>query len=170
MRAVWDVARSVQGRVGFVVGVILNILGVWAFVADSGFSAAVWFAIGGWVLFLATFWELLARVKQSANDDTAARTPGSSNWLLLHAASIEEMMVGERTVVDGVVRRSPVRWPDGTRGEFVADRINMIGAIDSYHVTYEGKGGRRTVRQPLVSRDASGHVVHRPEPIVESSL
>jgi hypothetical protein len=123
------------------------------------------------VLFLAAFWELYARVRQAHDEDAAGVVPGSTVWLLQHFSAVEEYMVGPREMRGAAVHRSAVRWPDGVRGEFVADRIRRDDAIDAYHVTYEPpRGQRRVVRQPLVRRNVDGAVIDRPEPIVEDSL
>jgi hypothetical protein len=171
MHVLGEVAGSIYGRAGFIVGAVLNIVGVIALIIDLGWPPAVWFAIGGWLLFLSAFWELLVRVRHSHSQDVSGVIPGSTSWLLQHAMAADEMMVGPRVFHGNIVIESAIRWPDGTRGRFIVDELSPFGAADSYHLTYEPpQGPGSLVRQAKVTRNNGGHVTDRPEPVVESSI
>ena len=159
-----------MGRVGFAVGLVLNVVGVVQLIRSSGQSAAVWLAVGGWTLFAVTFVELIARVRRDhARQASGLDTAGSDAWLIEKASTIDSYAIGPRVVTDdGILKSTKVQWPDGVYGQFKTQEFAESGAINGYRVTYEPHGKpKKVIRQPAVTRDQSGYVVDRPQIVVE---
>jgi collagen type VII alpha len=93
--------------------------------------------------------------------------PGDAAPLRALAATPEALVVGVLLRdAGGAVVAADVLWPDGTPGRYTGtSSTDVPGAVDAYEITY-GKPPTRTYRQPPVTRDGLGAVVHRP-PIMD---
>lgn len=97
----------------------------------------------------------------------APLTIGTDVWLKEHA-DLDRIIVGTITRnEDGAATSASVIWDDGTAGGYTATALSseFPGAVDAYTVSYLGTE-TKTVIQPVVTRNASGAVIDRPELMV----
>lgn len=93
-----------------------------------------------------------------------------TNAILDYAAKsevrkLDGLIVGTITRdINDAALSADVVWPDGVGGEYVADTVSTAfpGAVDAYHVTYDGPVPK-TYTQPQVTRNAAGAVIELPE-------
>lgn len=104
----------------------------------------------------------LDAAKEYADSLAEASAVGGDVWLIGHVNDVAYTSI-TRDGNDAVTSASVV-WPDGTTGTFTADTLSVAfpGAVDAYHVTYEGDS-TRTITQALVTRNGNGAVTAQPE-------
>lgn len=119
----------------------------------------------------------IAVVTQEAFDQVWA----PRGWVLVEVGGVESYSPYKALardpdgIISGFITRdandavisADVMWPDGVSGTFTATTVSVAfpGAVDAYTVTY-GSPVVRTYTQPLLTRNATGAVINRPEMVV----
>lgn len=94
----------------------------------------------------------------------------STHLMLALARDPELIIIGTITRdSEGLVPTAELVWPDGSPGVFTVEEysVDFPGAVDSYSVTYlPTVGPDKTYTQPVMTRDASGAVIVRPDMVI----